>query len=463
MSVGDQLGVAVQPWESTRPLAVGNSDRVTGLNICVVGGGFVGLVAAAGFAQFGHQVVCVEKDQARLKLLQTGKVPFFEKDLEGLLKRNIDADRLSFSSDLAEAVKGQQAIFLAVGTPSLESGRTDLSALEEVVGMLSKVAEDSQVVVLKSTVPVGTGKHLQAMFPQNGNGHKSIAVVNNPEFLREGAAVYDFFYPQRIVVGGEDPVAVELVANIYRVGMIRSVPILTTNNETAEMIKYASNAFLATKVGFINELAGLCDLVGIDVMEIAHGMGMDPRIGAEFLHPGPGWGGSCFRKDLMEFSGLARAQDYQLIIADAVLKANLRQHDLVVAKIARVVDSLDGARIGVLGLSFKAGTSDMRDSPAVPIIRQLLDEGAHVSAYDPQAHSEARQHLPTIELCDSAVDVAKDADCLVILTEWEEFQTLDLGAIAQMMRHPNLVDARNLLTPEVVRRYGLTYDGMGQR
>ncbi len=463
MSSNDQSSPAVRPWESAQPLAAGHTGAATGVNICVVGGGFVGLVAAAGFAQFGHNVVCVEKNLERLAQLKESRVPFFERDLEELLRRNTEAGRLSFSSDLKEAIVGQKVIFLAVGTPSLDNGRTDLSALVEIVNLLGKVAEDGQIVVLKSTVPVGTGIWLQKKFPQNGNGSRSISVVNNPEFLREGSAVYDFFYPQRIVVGGDNQAAVEFVANLYRVGMTRPVPIVTTNNETAEMIKYAANAFLAMKVGFINEVAGLCDLVGIDVLEIARGIGMDPRIGAEFLNPGPGWGGSCFRKDLREFSGLAKAHDYPLIIAEAVLKANQRQHELVAAKIERLTGSLEKARIGVLGLSFKAGTSDMRDSPAIPIVQRLLEKGAEVVAYDPQAHTEAEHYLPTIELAENAVEAARDADCLVILTEWEEFQALDLRSISEVMRKPNLVDARNLLTPEVVRRYGLTYEGMGQK
>lgn len=438
------------------------SGPMVGVNICVVGGGFVGLVAAAGFAQFGHSVVCVEKNPQRLKMLREGRIPFYEKDLESLIRKNVECRRLSFSDDLVGSVEGQQAIFLAVGTPSSETGRTDLTALEEVANLLSGVAVEGQIIVLKSTVPVGTGAHVQEILRQNTNGTKPAAVVNNPEFLREGNAVYDFFNPQRIVIGGSSSEAVEIIAHIFRLGMTHPVPIVTTNNETAEMIKYASNAFLTTKVGFINELAGLCDKVSVNVLEVARAMGLDPRIGGEFLEPGPGWGGSCFRKDLTEFAGLARSVDHPMLITGAVLKANRCQHQIVVDKIERISGSLENARIGVLGLSFKADTSDMRDSPAIPIIRQLLEKGASVIAYDPKANGEAAAFLPDVELAETAYDIAKDADCLVILTEWQEFQLLDFKRLADLMNSPNMVDARNLLTPEMVRRYGFNYTGMGQ-
>ena len=438
------------------------SGPMVGVNICVVGGGFVGLVAAAGFAQFGHSVVCVEKNPERLDMLRKGKIPFYEKDLESLIRKNVECQRLSFSDDLAGSVEGQQAIFLAVGTPSSETGRTDLSALDEVADLLSGVAVEGQIIVLKSTVPVGTGNHVQTILTEKGNGSKPAAVVNNPEFLREGSAVYDFFNPQRIVIGGNSAEAVETIAHIYRLGMTRPVPIVATNNETAEMIKYASNAFLTTKVGFVNELAGLCDKVSVNVLEVARAMGLDPRIGGEFLDPGPGWGGSCFRKDLREFSGLAQAVDHPMLITGAVLEANRRQHDLVVKKIEKLTGSLKKARIGILGLSFKADTSDMRDSPAIPIIKQLLEQGASVVAYDPKANGEAKAYLPDIVLAESSYDVAKDADCLVILTEWQEFQLMDFKRLGDLMNSPNIVDARNLLTPEMVRRYGFNYTGMGQ-
>jgi len=439
-----------------------NNGPLKGINICVIGGGFVGLASAAGFAQFGHAVVCVEKDSRRLEQLMKGQLPFFEPELEELILRSIQAKRLSFTADLRQAIKGQRAIFITVGTPTGADGRTDLSALEEVTLSLSEVLEPDQIIVLKSTVPVGTGKHIESILSQNGRKNKPFAVVNNPEFLREGNAVNDFFRPQRIVIGGSVSEAVELVANIYKLGMSQPVPFVITNNETAEMIKYASNAFLAAKVGYVNELAGLCDLLGVNVLEVARAIGLDPRIGSEFLEPGPGWGGSCFHKDLKEFSGLAESKGYSLLITAAVLASNDRQHNLVVEKIKKLVGTLKGSKIGVLGLAFKANTSDVRESPAIAVVKNLLEQGAKVTAFDPKANGAAKEHLPALEIAESPYDTIRDSDCLVILTEWREFQLLDFKLIFETMRRPNIVDTRNLLTPELLSRFGFNYTGMGQ-
>ena len=280
--------------------------------------------------------------------------------------------------------------------------------------------------------------------------------------MREGTAVYDFFNPQRIVIGGKSAEAIETVKHIYRLGMTRPVPFVVTNNETAEFIKYASNAYLATKIGYINELAGLCDRLGVNVMEVAHAMGLDPRIGSDFLNPGPGWGGSCLPKDVSEFLGLAESCDFPLAITKAVNEANKRQFELVVSKVKRLTGELKGKRIGVLGLSFKAETSDMRGSPALPIILELLGEGANVRAFDPAASIEARSVLPQIEIVNTAAEVARESDCIVILTEWSEFQFLDWQGIGELMRSKNIVDTRNILVPEQVRRYGYNYLSMGQ-
>lgn len=457
-----QVDSSDHPETKSSKTAQLDSSSLRGVNICVIGGGFVGLVSAAGFAEFGHSVVCVDKDSDRVSALRNGKIPFYEKDLENLIKRNVERERLTFSDDLESAVKGQKVIFVAVGTPASENGRTDLSAMRAVAEGIGNVLEENQIVVLKSTVPIGTGDIFRSLLSQNGNEGKTFHVVNNPEFLREGSAVYDFFNPQRIVIGGENEDAVESVAHLYRLGMTRPVPIVTTNNETAEMIKYASNAFLATKIGFMNELAGLCDIVGINVLEVARAMGMDPRIGADFMNPGPGWGGSCLGKDLLEIKGLAESHNYTLIITDAILVANEKQHRLVVSKVKKLVSNLKDARIGVLGLAFKADTSDMRDSPAIPIIRELLLAGAEIVAYDPQAMVEAKKYLPDIKLVDSAYETADEADCLLILTEWQEFQLLDYTDIVSRMKKPNLVDSRNILAPELVERYGIRYESMGQ-
>jgi UDPglucose 6-dehydrogenase len=438
------------------------SGPLVGVNICVIGGGFVGLVSAAGFAQFGHKVICVEKDARRLEILQEGRLPFYEKGLDELIRSNVQCGRLSFSNDPEESIDGQNAVFVTVGTPQASTGRADLGIIYDVITTLSASLGDGQVVVLKSTVPVGTSSVVRSLIQQNGHAGRSIAVVNNPEFLREGTSVFDFFHPQRIVIGGDDPHAIELVKHIYRLGMTQPVPIVVTNNETAEIIKYASNAFLATKVGFINELACLCDRVGVNVLEVAHAMGLDPRIGSEFLSPGPGWGGSCFPKDLSEFVGLAETCGMPLLITKAVQEANQRQFELVVQKVGELVGDFKDRKIGILGLSFKAGTSDMRNSPSIPIIQLLLDGGAGIIAYDPASNDEASAIFPQIEIARNAQDVALDADCVVILTEWPEFQTLDWQKMAASMRNRNLVDTRNLLSPEVAEKFGLKYAGMGQ-
>jgi len=448
--------------EQTLEVLKGAAGLVTGMNLCVVGGGFVGLVSSVGFAQFGHSVVCVENDPQRLEILKSGRVPFYERDLEPLLQQNLAAGRIRFCGDLSEAVAGQDVIFISVGTPSQADGRTDRRPLERVVQSLSTSLSPGQIVVLKSTVPVGTGSSVQQTLSRELGSRGPVTVVNNPEFLREGSAVYDFFHPQRIVIGGEDPDSVAKIAQVYRIGMTRSVPIVTTNRETAEMIKYASNAFIALKVGFINEMAALCDRINVNVLEVARAMGMDPRIGDEYLVPGPGWGGSCLGKDLLELEGLAASRGYSPLITHAVQEANLQHHDHVVGKIRQLVGSLSGARIGLLGLAFKAGTSDVRDSPALEIARRLVAAGAQVSAFDPEAGEEARRALPELTVVDSAYAAGADADCVAILTEWHQFQSLDFARLAAQMRLRNLVDARNLLVPEMIRRYGFQYSGMGQ-
>lgn len=438
------------------------SGPLTGVKICVVGAGFVGCVTAAGFAKFGHEVVCVEKDPEKLATLKEGRIPFFEHDLDELIRSNVKSGRLTFSSDLAESVDGQQAIFIAVGTPSDGSGRADLSAIFEIVDALSKKLSKGQVVVIRSTVPIGTAAGLKELLTKNGRQKGDIAIISNPEFLREGTAVYDFFNPHRIVIGGDSPEAIELMRHIYRMGAVNPAPTIVTNNETAEMIKYASNAFLATKIGFINELAMLCDKVGINILEVARAMGLDSRIGSEFLNPGPGWGGSCLPKDLQEFVGLGDSRGVSMVILDAVREANRRQHEFVVSKVMNVTGNTGDKRIGVLGLAFKAETSDLRDSPAVAIVRRLLDEGYEIKAFDPAAGEEAKKILPQAQIVGSAEKALADVDCAVILTEWSEFQLLDWKKAGQSMRNKNIVDARNILAPEMIRRYGFRYESIGQ-
>jgi UDPglucose 6-dehydrogenase len=438
------------------------SGPLEGEKITVIGGGFVGVVAAAGFASFGHTVICVEKDAAKVARFKAGQLPFYEPNLEDLLKAGLESGRLSFVPDLENALDGQKAIFVTVGTPSAEDGRADLTALEEIVRVVSRRMQSGQILVLKSTVPVGTSRKMKELMEQNGCKGNDAHIINNPEFLREGSAVFDFFNPDRIVIGGESHEAIETVTHIYRMGMTRPVPIVTTNNETAEMIKYASNAFLATKIGFANELARLCDSVGVNVLEVARAMGMDTRIGQKFLDPGPGWGGSCLPKDLMELMGLAESEGVSLLISRAVEEANRLQHDYVVSKVKKVTGDLKGKYVAVLGLSFKADTSDMRNSPTIPILRKLVAEGARIRAFDPAAKEEAARLLPEIDLVDSPYETARDADCIIILTEWSDFQAVDWKQMGKLMRRKNIVDARNILAPELLIRQGFNYVSMGQ-
>ena len=437
------------------------SGPMQGTKICVIGAGFVGIVTAAGFARFGHQVVCVDKDQKRLSLLRSGRLPFFEQDLENLVKNGLSSGRLVFESDPAKGVEGKKAVFLTVGTPSSNGGRADLSALHKIISILSKNMKPGQILVIKSTVPVGTANTIKKFFSQNGN-RVDIDVINNPEFLREGGAVHDFFNPHRIVIGGSSEAAIEEISRIYKMGMTKPVPVFATNNETAEMIKYASNVFLAVKIGFINELARLCDSVGINVLEVARVIGADPRIGKEFLNPGPGWGGSCLPKDLQEFIGLADSLGVSLFIPKAVSRANLYQFEHVFSKVKNLVGDLKGTKIGVLGLTFKANTSDLRESPAMPILMKLLETGAEITAYDPAADSIAESLLSGVVRVDDPYKTAEDADCILILTEWADFQLLDWGRIRDHMKNKNIVDARNILAPELLKRYGFKYESVGQ-
>ncbi len=435
----------------------------TGMRVTVIGGGFVGLVAAAGFAQFGHTVSLVEKDSEKLQELRSGKVRIYERSLPELIKANLSRQRLSFRSELAEAVKGARAIFLAVGTPSLPSGEADLSAVFEVIGTLTPLLEPKQIIVLKSTVPVGTASQVRRLLSKNGADPKQVAVISNPEFLREGSAVMDFFRPQRIVIGGDRPEAMETVSQLYRVGMMDACPIVVTNNETAEMIKYASNLFLATKVAFVNELANLCDAADVNATEVTRGMGLDSRISPEFLNPGPGFGGSCLPKDLEAILNLAKKQGVRLSIAEAVKETNLRQPDRVLEKLEKLLGDLKGKTIGILGLTFKAHTNDLRSSPALEVMKRLRGKGALLRAYDPVAEAEVRALWPELILAPKPEEVAEGADALAVLTEWPEFMALNWEEIGQRMKSKNLVDARNLLVPEILTRHGFNYLGMGQK
>lgn len=451
-------GIAEVSW-----LADGkNVAPETGVRVCVIGGGFVGLVTAASLAQAGHSVVCVEKDERKVAELSSGRVPIFERGLPELVTVNLKRKRLAFESLLSDHVSDQHIIIITVGTPSGPDGQADLSALDAVVNGLKPFLRAGHIIAIKSTVPVGTASRVRGML--NPDGGDTIPVISNPEFLREGTAVYDCFHPQRIVVGGDSEVAIEKVVQLYRVGLSRPAPIVTTNNATAEMIKYASNVYLATRLSFINELSAVCDATGIDVTDVSYAMGLDPRIGSDYFDVGPGFGGSCLPKDLNAFIASSEQRGVVLELAPAVARANARQLERVVEKIRGAVGGdLASKRIGVLGLSFKAQTQDMRDSPAKSVIERLLESGAHVQAFDPAAMDEAGRQLPQIALCRRAEDVSSDADAVVLLTEWPEFQLLDWAEMRQRVKCACLVDARNMLNAESVRRHGFVYFGLGRR
>ncbi|MEW5874624.1 MAG: UDP-glucose/GDP-mannose dehydrogenase family protein [Candidatus Zixiibacteriota bacterium] len=441
-----------------------NIAPATGVRVCIIGGGFVGLVTAAGMAQAGHTVTCVEKDTRKVSDLVKGRVGIYERHLPELVRANLERKRLRFHDDLTEWADDQDVFVVSVGTPSRPDGTADLTALHGVMESLAGLVRTGQVVVIKSTVPVGTAEWARTIVNSRNGHERPIPIVSNPEFLREGTAVYDYFHPQRIVVGGDDPDAVERVVQLYRVGLAHAAPIVTTDNKTAELIKYASNVYLATRVAFINELSGICDSFGIDIGDVSAAMGMDPRIGSDYLDAGPGFGGSCLPKDLNAYITEAKRAGLDLTLAPSVQRANSRQFERVVEKTRAMLDgALEGSLVGVLGLAFKAQTQDMRDSPAVHVIQRLIAGGARVQAYDPAAMVEAGSILPAVRCCPDAPSVASGADAILILTEWPEFQLLDWATMRGAMRRPNIIDARNLLAPESMKRLGFHYTGMGQR
>jgi UDPglucose 6-dehydrogenase len=432
------------------------------MNIAVVGTGYVGLVTGTCFAEFGNNVACVDVDQAKIGDLQRGQVPIYEPGLVEMVRRSLKEGRLSFSTDLAAAIQKSLVIFIAVGTPQAEDGAADLSHVIEVVRGIAKSLDSYKVIVTKSTVPMGTGAMIRKLIQQNLSSSVEFSVASNPEFLREGSAIEDFMRPNRVVIGADDPQATAILKELYNPLYLIETPFLLTSVVTAEMIKYTSNAFLATKISFINEVALLCEKIGADVHDVAKGMGLDNRIGRLFLHPGPGYGGSCFPKDTLAILRVAAAQGLPLKVVEAAVEVNDAQAGRMVEKIRALLGSLRGKRIGVLGLSFKPNTSDTRESPAIRIIQALLAEGASVRAYDPVAIPEARPLLPAVEFGTDAYDTASGCDALVLATEWNQFRSLDLQRLKTLMRSPVLVDLRNVYEPVDMKRLGFRYAGVGR-
>ena len=432
------------------------------MNIAVVGTGYVGLVTAACFAEFGVNVIAVDKDESKVALLQKGEVPFYEPGLEEMVRRNMKEGRLAFSTDMKSAVEKSLVILIAVGTPPGDGGGADLSFVREVALGIARHLNGYKVIVTKSTVPMGTGAMIRGLIEENRAGMVPFSVVSNPEFLREGAAIEDFMRPNRVVIGAEDPQAVAILKDLYNPLYLIETPFVITNVVSAEMVKYASNAFLATKISFINEIANLCEAVGADVHEVARGMGLDNRIGRKFLHPGPGFGGSCFPKDTRAVAKMAAEAGVPARIVEAVIEANEHQVGRMVDKIAGAVGGLKGRTIACLGLAFKPNTSDTRDSPALRIICDLLKAGARVRAFDPVAMPEARQSLPGIDYAEDAYDAARGCDALVIATEWNQFRSLDWDRMKKTLKSPVVVDLRNVYEPAQMQALGIRYTGVGR-
>ena len=436
------------------------------MNICVIGTGYVGLVTGACFAEFGVRVICADKDAGKIAVLERGEIPIYEPGLESLVERNVKQERLSFTTDTAEAVRSSLVVFIAVQTPARPDGGTDLSAVEEVAREIGQNMNGYKVIVTKSTVPAGAAYRVRDLIQaeiDGAGGEVRFSVASNPEFLREGAAIQDFLRPDRVVIGTDDDAPLAILKDLYHPLYLNETPFVFTNVATAELTKYAGNAFLATKVSFINEIANLCEKIGADVQAVARGIGLDGRIGPKFLHAGPGYGGSCFPKDTRSAAHFAREMGERLEIVEAVIRVNQRQHQRMVDKIkAAVGGDLTGRTIAVLGLTFKPETDDIRDAPSVEIIRGLVELGAGVRAFDPVAMPPAAKLLPEVTFAKDPYQACEGADAMVIVTEWNQFRMLDLERIKSRLQRPLVVDLRNVYQPDQMQRAGFEYVSVGR-
>lgn len=427
------------------------------MRIAVIGMGYVGLVTGACFADMGHAVIGVDKDAEKVRRLNRKEPIIYEVGLPDLLNRHV-GNTLNFTTRTREAVEESEIVFIAVGTPQGEDGSADMTYVLEAAGEIAGGIHGYKIIVNKSTMPVGSTRLVERIIREKVSGEE-FDVVSNPEFLREGTAVRDFMHPDRIVIGTDSQRAAGIMTELYRP---LNAPLFITDPASAEMIKYASNAFLATKVSFINAIANICEAVDADVKEVALGMGYDHRIGFEFLRPGPGFGGSCFPKDCRALIEIARRSGYNFYLLEGVMQVNREQMELMVKKAERRLGDLAGRRIAAWGLAFKANTDDVRESPALEVVRMLMERGAHVVAYDPQAMKNAREVLPELECAESALDAARDAELLIILTDWDEFKLMDFRAVGEVMRGREILDTRNCLEPISVRRLGFNYEGVGR-
>jgi UDPglucose 6-dehydrogenase len=440
------------------------------MHIAIIGTGYVGLVTGACFAEFGVFVTCVDKDTAKVESLKNGVIPFYEPGLEDIVKRNIAQGRLRFTTSIKDAVEDSLVIFIAVGTPPRGDGSADLQYIEDVAKEIAANIANYKVIATKSTVPVGTGERIEKIISDNiSTKHKAtdsgsiFDIVSNPEFLREGAAIEDFMRPNRVILGAESPQAIAIMKDLYRPLYLIDTPFVITDIKTAELIKYASNSFLAVKISFINEMANLCEKIGADINVVAKGMGLDRRIGPKFLHAGPGFGGSCFPKDTRALLSIARQHNAEASIIEAAIKANERQLELAASKIKSALAPIRGKTVAALGLSFKPNTDDIREAPAIEIINSLLKEGAKIRAYDPIAMTNTKSILPDITYCSDAYDACSGADAVVIITEWNEFRNLDLDRIMPLLKQPFFFDLRNIYEPAKMTAKGFQYYATGRR
>jgi UDPglucose 6-dehydrogenase len=428
-------------------------------NICVIGTGYVGLVTGACLADLGNDVTCVDIDEAKVARLNAGQIPIYEPGLEEVVGRNVRAGRLHFTSSYASAVPPAQFIYIAVNTPAGQAGEADMSQARSATQSIAQHLSPDAIIINKSTMPIGTGDWVTMMVGRYVEGRVPFHVVSNPEFLREGSAIVDFMNPDRVVLGSTDPEAAKIVAELY---VPLNAPIMITDLRTAEMIKYASNAFLATKISFINEMAAICERLGADVKEVARGMGLDKRVGPAFLEAGVGYGGSCFPKDIMALAHMAAVHGCHPQLLRAVMDINHDARRSVLIKIREGLGSLEDRRIGVLGLAFKPNTDDLREAPALEIIHLLVQEGAHVQAFDPAAMDMAQRMLPSVHMCSDAYEVAEGAHALILMTDWNEFKSLNMRRLKDSMLYPLLIDGRNIYDPQEMAALGFHYRGMGR-
>ncbi|MCE5299359.1 MAG: UDP-glucose/GDP-mannose dehydrogenase family protein [Spirochaetia bacterium] len=428
------------------------------MKICVIGTGYVGLVTGVCMADLGNDVICIDVDEKKINNLNKNILPIYEPGLEELVKRN--KTRITFTTGLKDGVKKSDIIFIAVGTPPKDSGEADLSYVKEAAKQIGKAINGYKVIVDKSTVPVGMGDLVESIIEDNSSNRFKFDVVSSPEFLKEGSAIYDFMNPDRVVIGAKNKQAAEKVAQIFKP---LNTKVIITDLRSAEMIKYASNSFLATKISFINEIANICEKVGADVETVANGMGLDKRIGRLFLNAGAGFGGSCFPKDVSALVNIARKEDYEPLILNSVMEVNRLQRKHVMNKIKTALGTIEGRQIGILGIAFKANTDDIREAVAVDVIRALLEKGCRIKAYDPVAVPNAKKVLKGVNYVRNSYAAAENAECLVVLTEWNEFKELDMKKIKSVMKKPAIVDGRNLYDPGKMKKLGFDYSGIGRK